>query len=171
MCVCVCICVCVCACVRVHACARVCVRACVRVCVCVFVCVTVFVCVNVVSVRACTRSRDRYEQTAHDSANVYLYTYNNFIQPNLVQNATELDELVDFFMTFIHPPSNESYLGCTGTMIGGMVATFCLFVCFGIVYCASTSATLESDLRRGGGGGMVCFHAPRLFRIHALVLC
>ena len=79
-----------------------------RVCVCVCACARVCVC-----------SPDRYERTVYDPAYYYLYTFDNFIQPSLVHNATKLQELVAFFMAFIHPPSNDSYLSCTGTLTGG----------------------------------------------------
>ena len=79
-----------------------------RVCVCVRACARARVC-----------SRHRYEQTVYDPAYYYLYTFDNFIQPSLVHNATKLQELVAFFMTFIHPPSSDSYLSCTGTLTGG----------------------------------------------------
>ena len=98
MCVCVCVCVWVCVCVCMRA--RVCVHACMR-------------------ARVCVCSCHRYEQTVYDPAYYYLYTFDNFIQPSLVHNATKLQELVAFFMTFIHPPSSDSYLSCTGTLTGG----------------------------------------------------
>ena len=62
----------------------------------------------------------RYENTAQDPPSTYSYIFNTFVQPDLMQNHTKQDGLVKFFMGLTKPPTNDSSLGCTGAMIGGV---------------------------------------------------
>ncbi|KAK7091228.1 hypothetical protein V1264_008942 [Littorina saxatilis] len=60
-----------------------------------------------------------YEATPKDGPSGNAYIYNTFVQSDIGQNTTKLDQLVDFLLDSVNPPTDESALYCTGVLIGG----------------------------------------------------
>ena len=92
-------------------------------------------------VHCCCVDCTRYEDTAKDPAYTNTYVFDNFVQQDIVQNDTKVDELVEFFMSVLHAPSNDSYVGCTGTMIGG--GWFAGLIVVVVVVVVRTNARLD----------------------------
>ncbi|KAK7484360.1 hypothetical protein BaRGS_00024365 [Batillaria attramentaria] len=61
-----------------------------------------------------------YENEALDPPVTNSYLFGTFIQPDIANNATQLDELVKLFRTMVtSDPAPDSVYGCTGILIGG----------------------------------------------------
>ena len=60
-----------------------------------------------------------YEVHAVDPDHTYIYLYDSFIQPTIVNDNTKLGQLTAFLMGLKNAPTAQSAAGCTATLIGG----------------------------------------------------
>lgn len=60
-----------------------------------------------------------FKAKSFDETSAYIYLYDSFIQPTIVNDSAKLDQLAAFLMSLKNVPSDQSRSQCAGTLIGG----------------------------------------------------